>query len=75
MVAAEAAWVGLDLLPPMVPSLDFGLAVCFRGEASLSFWGSSIGDLGVGDFVRARPPSVPSRLRGEGAADVDGWGV
>jgi len=60
----------LALRPPSMPSLDFALGFAGDGEAARS--SSGVMDIGVGDFVRARPPNVPSRLRGEGADDVGG---
>ena len=71
--AAGVGW-GLALRPPMVPSLDFGLG--FSGDGVGAACSSvRVADIGVGDSARARPPSVPRRLRGEGADDVVGWGV
>ena len=72
--AGDGSW-GFALRPPIVPSLDFGFG--FAGDGVGDVCSSSIGvvDIGVGDFVRARPPSVPRRLWGEGADDVGGWGV
>ena len=71
--AGDVGW-GLALRPPSMPSLGFALGFSGDGEGDAC---SSIGvmDIGVGDFVRARPPNVPRRLRGEGADDTGGWGV
>ena len=70
--AAGVGW-GLALRPPMVPSLDFALG--FSGDGVGASSSMRVVDIGVGDLVRARPPSVPRRFRGEGADDVVGWGV
>jgi len=72
--AGGVGWGLAALRPPIVPSLDFGLG--FSGDGVGDVWASIGGvDVGVGDLVRARPPSVPRRLRGEGADNVGGWGV
>ena len=72
--AGDVGWGLAALRPPIVPSLDFALG--FSGDGVGDVWASIGGvDVGVGDLVRARPPSVPRRLRGEGADDVGGWGV
>ena len=69
--------LGLAFLPPIVPSLALALGFLGDGEVGLEDACSSVGvmDIGVGDLVCARPPSVPRRLRGEGADDTGGWGV
>ncbi len=69
----DVGW-GLVFRPPSMPSLGFALGFSGDGEGDAC---SSIGvmDIGVGDLVRARPPIVPRRLRGEGADDAGGWGV
>jgi hypothetical protein len=72
----DVGW-GLTLRPPSMPSLGFALGFSGDVEVEVGAACSSIGvmDIGVGDLVRARPPSVPRHLRGEGADDAGGWGV
>ena len=64
--AGGVGWGLAALRPPIVPSLDFGLG--FSGDGVGDAWASiGVVDVGEADLVRARPPSVPRRLRGEGA--------